>query len=184
MFVTLKLIPRMAPRMMIVKNNPNVFQWSIETGYKVESNEDVYPFRAIDSGRKSGLDLILTISEQDIVNNCDTLNQGFTVALSVPGEELKQSQTFLRLPLLEHVRVSIKPKLITTSKGLFNYDPSQRQCFYDSEHQLRFYKNYSRSNCEMECLSIYTENKCGCVKMFMPSKLCSELKIIHKFNIC
>lgn len=34
--------------------------------------------------------------------------------------------------------------------------------------KLRFYKNYTQANCEMECLSNYTKNECGCVKFSMP----------------
>lgn len=153
----------------MVKNNPNSSSWSLKNGYKIESNKDKYPMNSNDFGQRKGFNLILTIPEEDIEGVCNMF-QGFTIILSVPGDEQK-SREIIHLPLFEYVRVSIKPKLITTSDGLRNYWPNQRKCFYDSEQPLHFYKNYSQNNCEMECLAYHMENTCNCVTFSMPSKL-------------
>lgn len=88
----------------------------------------------------------------------------------MPGEELKISEQSIRVPLWENTQISIKPNMITTSEGLRKYPHDQRQCFFSSERQLRFYRNYTQNNCEAECLSNYTKIECGCVVFSMPSK--------------
>lgn len=45
----------------------------------------------------------------------------------------------------------------------------RRQCFFDTERQLRFFKIYTQRNCELECLANFTVKTCGCAKFSMPS---------------
>lgn len=63
---------------------------------------------------------------------------------------------YLRVPIFEEAEISVIPKLIYTSKQLRGYSPEQRKCFFNSERKLRFYKIFSRNNCEWECLSKYS----------------------------
>lgn len=44
----------------------------------------------------------------------------------------------------------------------------RRQCYFQDERYLRYFKVYTQSNCELECLTNYTLHKCGCVKFYMP----------------
>jgi hypothetical protein len=52
--------------------------------------------------------------------------------------------------------VSVKPNMITTSDGLIGYAPNRRQCYFNDERQLKFFKVYTQSNCELECLANFT----------------------------
>lgn len=82
---------------------------------------------------------------------------------------------------------------MVTSSGLRDYyTPQVRGCYFRSERQLRFFKLYSQKKCEMECLSNFTRDECGCVQFYMPRKLnlvmkCFQgrkaLKIIHQIWI-
>lgn len=71
--------------------------------------------------------------------------------------------------------------MTTTSEGLRYYEPKQRKCFYQTERKLSFYKTYTRSNCERECLANLTKQMCGCVSFAMPrdkdTKICGAAKI-------
>lgn len=84
--------------------------------------------------------------------------------------------------------ITVKPHMITTSHALKNLSPekylikifkiiflncfiSRRQCFFNKERALRFYKVYSQKNCEMECIANFTFAKCGCVKFSMPRNI-------------
>lgn len=96
---------------------------------------------------------------------------------------------------------------MTTSNGLLKYNPNRffvlslwtnietsdnkfrfsnhyyrRQCFFNSERYLRFFKHYTQHNCELECLANYTMKTCGCVKFSMPrdknAPICSAKKIV------
>lgn len=46
----------------------------------------------------------------------------------------------------------------------------------NDEKQLKYLQSYSRSNCEIECMSMLTLRKCDCVQFFMPrdqdTKIC------------
>lgn len=74
--------------------------------------------------------------------------------------------------------VSVKPNMITTSEGLADYAPERRQCYFNDERYLKFFKVYTQSNCELECLANFTLNRCNCVKFSMPrdkdTRICTQ----------
>lgn len=94
----------------------------------------------------------------------------------MPGQSLKITRHFLRVPLFEEAEILIKPTLTYTSGDLRSYTPKQRQCFFNSDRRLRFYKIYSKNNCESECLANFTNQECGCVKFSQPSNYLNELE--------
>lgn len=49
-----------------------------------------------------------------------------------------------------------------------NFPPESRNCYYEDERKLKFFKMYAQSHCEFECLANYTLKKCGCVRFSMP----------------
>ena len=82
--------------------------------------------------------------------------QGFKILLHTPGEIPRVSKQYFRVPLNQEVVVSVKPNMITTSEGLIGYAPNRRQCYFNDERQLKFFKVYTQSNCELECLANFT----------------------------
>lgn len=44
----------------------------------------------------------------------------------------------------------------------------RRGCLFSYERYLKFFKIYTKSNCEVECITNYTLSECGCVKFHMP----------------
>lgn len=64
----------------------------------------------------------------------------------------------------------LKPNLLRTNNALRTYDPIGRQCYYETERYLRFFRVYTQRNCEMECITNYTVTKCGCSAFYLPSK--------------
>lgn len=67
------------------------------------------------------------------------------------------------------VLFTLSPMLVITSPDIQKYSLDWRQCFFNSERSLRFYKQYTQRNCEMECMSNFTLAECGCVEFSMPS---------------
>lgn len=162
---------RMSGDMMTVTDNKNATNWNLEDGYDVANvDPETYPFRVFGAGARAGLFALLRLYEQDLEYLCRGPVQGFKILLHTPGEVPQVSKHYFRVPLLQEVLVSVKPNMITTSEGLRHYEPNRRQCFFDSERQLRFFKVYTQRNCELECLSNFTKIECGCVKFSMPSK--------------
>lgn len=52
-------------------------------------------------------------------------------------------------------------------KDLESWTPEQRNCFMAGEKKLKFFKIYTKNNCEHECLSKASLNACGCVPFYM-----------------
>lgn len=167
------LFYRMAPGMMTVKDNPNVSRWSFDFGYK-DRKDDEYPMRTTN---KILFNPVLTFQRhiENIEYHCKATVQGIKLILSMPGDSLKISHNNYRLPLSKYNLIKFNVKLTTTSEGLRRYPPNKRQCFYDSERRLRFFRNYTQNNCETECLANFTKVECGCVKFSMPSKCCVSI---------
>lgn len=161
----------MAPEMMIVKSVPRVLHWNSEESYDDEVYENEYPIRLFNAKHGGALNLYLTLFERDLEYLCRGTVQGFKIFLNMPGQTLKMARHFLRVPLSKQAQILIKPTFTYTLDDLRNYSPSQRQCFFNSERKLRFYKIYTQNNCESECLSNFTIHECGCVKFSMPSKV-------------
>ncbi|EDW34295.1 GL21653 [Drosophila persimilis] len=155
--------------------------WSLETGYDVESDVVTYPARVLSAGARSGIFLALQSFKQEVDYACRGPVQGFKVLLHAPDDVPQVSKQFVRIPMGKEVLIAVKPSMITTSSGIAEYHPLRRQCFLSHERALRFFKIYTESNCQLECLANFTLTKCGCVKFSMPRNMdmpvCGEDKI-------
>lgn len=160
----------MAPIMLGSGENPQISHWSLQDGYDDDFSERAYPIRVFNARQDAGLVIFLQVFERDLEFLCRGPIQGFKIILTTPGDMLKMSRHTFRVPLLEQGEISIKPRLVRTSEELRKYSPNQRQCFFDFERRLRFFKCYAQHNCEAECLSNFTVKQCGCVKFSSPSK--------------
>ncbi|TMW52550.1 hypothetical protein DOY81_002375 [Sarcophaga bullata] len=142
--------------------------WNVEDGYSTNTEAETYPHRVLGPGAKAGLDLLLNGIVKDFDNLCRGPVQGFKILLNTPGEVAQVSKQYFRIPFGQEVLIAIKPKIITTSDGLKHYEPNRRQCYFQHERDLRYFQIYTQNNCELECLSNFTMNRCGCVKFSMP----------------
>ncbi|XP_031632054.1 pickpocket protein 28-like [Contarinia nasturtii] len=140
----------MAPEMMTITNNENVTRWSLDSGYKKGLRKKQYPRRMFNAKQGAALMVGLRLSTDDISYFCSGLIQGFKVTLTMPGDTRKSSSRYFQVLTSEQSEILIKPKMIRTSNKLHRYYPSQRQCFFNSERQLHFFKMYTQNNCEAE----------------------------------
>ncbi|XP_037944286.1 pickpocket protein 28-like [Teleopsis dalmanni] len=155
--------------------------WSLQNGYDTDSGFKTYPARVLGAGARAGIFIALQSFKQETDYYCRGPIQGFKVLLHSPDDVPHVSKDFVRIPTGKEVLIAVKPNMITTSIGIDDYHPLRRQCFLHNERQLRFFKIYTQSNCELECLANFTLEKCGCVKFSMPRSLytpvCNEDKI-------
>lgn len=86
-----------------------------------------------------------------------------------------------RIPLNQSVIAAVMPNMITTSSAVKNYSSERRKCYFSSERQLKYFKAYNQQNCQIECITNYTLNKCGCVDFYTPSKVTNlnDLRAVH-----
>lgn len=155
------------------KDQNLTLQWTLEHGFdqSVPTDNFTYPYRTFLAGFGVKAHLMATKAE-DVDSLCRYPYQGYKLLLHAPNEVPNFARHFqnIRVPLEKDVTVAVTPSLVTTSDGLRNYNPQRRQCYYNSERYLRYFKHYTQSNCEVECLTNFTLNYCQCVKFSMPRK--------------
>lgn len=79
-------------------------------------------------------------------------------------------QQYFRVPLDQSVVAGIQPSMMKTSDDVKRYEAHKRECYFPEERYLRYYQYYTQMNCQLECLTNYTKDTCGCVNFFMPRK--------------
>lgn len=148
--------------------------WNAKYDYgKGLHQSDEYPLRVF--GASDGLFVHLRAYDKDMDNLCRYAVQGYKLLLHTSGEIPQISKYFYRIPLNHEVILSVKPILMTTSDTLGHYRPERRKCFLETERQLLFFKVYSQRNCELECATNNTLNRCGCVSFEMPSNIYMDI---------
>jgi len=90
------------------------------------------------------------------------------VLLHSPADFPNVKDQYFRVPLNRDVIVGIRPRLMFTSDRLRGYPPEKRQCYFATERLLLHFNIYTQMNCELECYTNYTLQKCGCVLYHMP----------------
>lgn len=61
------------------------------------------------------------------------------------------------------VDVNIIPEVLRPHKSLRNLEPQKRQCFFHDEKKLKYFTNYNKINCVIECFSDVAYENCGCL---------------------
>lgn len=61
------------------------------------------------------------------------------------------------------LEVFITASGIKADESLKTLNPSDRSCYFEGERKLAFFKIYTKHNCEIECFSNYSREKCNCV---------------------
>ena len=54
----------------------------------------------------------------------------------------------------------------------------RRKCYLNNEKDLKFFKHYTKNNCEQECLAEETLKACGCVQFYMISMSVSHVSSV------
>lgn len=171
----------MATEMFTITDNPNITHWDQEAGYTNDRIGNEYPLRNFNSKTFGGLIIYIRLLKCDMAYECRGPFHGFSLTLSSPEDMNGLSRRVIHVSPNEQTSVSIRPKLIFSSKKVGGYKPVERQCYKNDERHLRFFKFYCKHNCEMECLANFTEKLCGCVKFSMPrdkdTKICGSQNV-------
>lgn len=144
--------------------------WDPEKGFSDATDlRNMYPKRAILNGAKSALVVVLLTDREDINYACrDFSIQGMRVSLHNPASIPRLGQVFFSVGLDRLTTVAVLPTVTSTSDKIREYSPEKRGCFFDHERELKYFKYYSQSSCNIECWTNYTINECGCVAFHMP----------------
>lgn len=141
--------------------------WTPENGYTEKSNKSHYPRPVQGAGSNMGLTLML---DADVANYycSSTSSSGFKILLHSPAETPKMSNFAFSVATGQETKIVITPRISEASAMIRKIPMQQRQCIFEGESNLSFYKIYSKKNCEMECSSKTMKEKCGCTLYYMP----------------
>lgn len=145
--------------------------WNIEHGYSLNDDTMTYPRRALYAGAIFSLEGILTVYDEELDYSCGSSVQGFKIQISQPAGIPRVRQQHFRVPLDQVVIATISPEITTTSEAIKRYDPKKRNCYFPNEKSLQYFLNYTQMDCQIECKTNYTLEKCGCVDFYMPSEM-------------
>lgn len=122
------------------------------------ANDELTHFTASNAGLFGGLEITLKLQERDKDYLCRKGVTGFRIVLHPAVEMPQPSKHFVHVPLLQHVSVAVKPNIITTkSNVLHKYDEDAMRCIVNRANppKLKFFRNYTQRNCELDCLSTF-----------------------------
>ncbi|CAG9805271.1 unnamed protein product [Chironomus riparius] len=139
--------------------------WTLENGYSTE-NEEVWPVRA---ERKHFVSFnMLIYNRYGEAEFCRNKGGGLIFMLHLPNElpTLSHQKNFIAFN--DDKKVEITAKSFKTRHDLRHLKPRKRQCYYESERTLKFFKSYTKAHCDFECMTNHTLEACGCVKFSMP----------------
>jgi amiloride-sensitive sodium channel len=142
--------------------------WTLEDGYKTSSDE-IMPFRASrQNDFTSNLYVNVSKTEHGILNYCLNIGFGYKIFFHMPNEIPSIFNEQFLLPLHYAKKFTIAAKSFKTSKDLQKFKPVVRGCYFDGEKKLKYFKTYTKSHCDYECMTNITLDLCGCVKFSMP----------------
>jgi acid-sensing ion channel, other len=153
-------------------NHKSMDEWTLEAGYKDSSRYDVYPR----TGSKYPLSLGLEVYNRMNDGLCKGPIQGFKVYFHLPNEVPHISKHYYLVPYKQIVNILISPNVIITAPDLRRFSAEKRQCYFNDERYLQFFKYYTQNNCNFECVANKTIKMCGCMRFDMPSKLSYRCK--------
>ncbi|XP_031639663.1 pickpocket protein 28-like [Contarinia nasturtii] len=143
-------------------------QWNMEAGYsKFERDEKRYPLPGVGSGNELGLSLILKTQLDDYFC-ASTKSYGFKVLLHSPNELPKVAQYGIAVPTNYESRIAIMLTISEASHSIRKTPIPIRQCIFEDESELEYYRTYSDRNCESECETKLLLKHCKCVMYYQP----------------
>jgi hypothetical protein len=64
--------------------------------------------------------------------------------------------------------ILIIPDITQTDDSLKSTPPNIRNCFFEDERKLKYFKAYTKAACELECKSYLIYDYCNCIPFFLP----------------
>jgi len=78
--------------------------------------------------------------------------------------------------------VLITAIITKADESLHALSPQERQCFFEGEIKLQYFKLYSKRACEAECLTKLAYDKCNCVPFNYPRNKSMNLCDAYMWN--
>ncbi|CAG9799850.1 unnamed protein product [Chironomus riparius] len=135
--------------------------WSLEKGYAT-NNELIKPLRAT-----KRLEIFIRTREQ-FNDEFDLCTFEYKLLFHLPNEVPSSFDLSTNIEFDSDIAISLNAVILKHDETLKQFSPEQRGCYFEAEKKLKFFKSYTKNNCEHECMINYTLSKCNCVEFSMP----------------
>ncbi|XP_075236474.1 pickpocket protein 28-like [Lycorma delicatula] len=136
--------------------------WHPQEGYRVTNHSKIkYPRTVNKPGGKDGLSIELFANESEWQYECAGSHRGFWLLLTT-AYELPQQDTSIayHIAMNKFTQINAKPTTINTDLALYSLSSTERQCYFQNENQLKFYRYYTHQNCDDECRFGFLLKRC------------------------
>jgi hypothetical protein len=101
-------------------------------------------------------------------NFCSNIGYGVKAIFHHPNEFPTNIHESQYLNLGSTLRSFVSGISYKTNENLRKFKPNIRNCYFENERELKFFTNYTKNNCDFECMTNFTLKTCGCVHFSMP----------------
>jgi amiloride-sensitive sodium channel len=140
-------------------------EWNLEKGFVEGHQDDVVPIVA---QKSVSIGFQLYVQKKNLENSCSKFKGSFNYFYHLPNEIPTTMHPKQFIQLNQKMLVTLTATAYKTSEELRKLKPEARGCYFEGERTLKFFKSYTKHNCDFECVTNYTLRKCGCVKFSMP----------------
>ncbi|XP_060876363.1 pickpocket protein 28-like isoform X1 [Metopolophium dirhodum] len=151
---------------IIAKKNQTT--WTPETGYSRNATPFDVPWRVTGDTVDNAVRLIFDLTNENLGDHCPKRESGLTLIVHSPADVPVGIQPTAYVTGSSMLSVALSLNIIRTSHKIKKWTPKLRNCYYQHEKKLKFFKIYTLHNCEMECRANNTFNVCGCNAYFQP----------------
>ena len=119
-------------------------------------------------GRRNGLRLTLDLHSNSVsFGTLDQEYEAFNVFIGQPAEFPMMKERGLQVEAGREHFIELSAVVVSTN-DIKDIAPDARNCFFDDEGDLEFYKSYTFSNCRLECAIKKSEEIFNCVPWNLP----------------
>lgn len=117
----------------------NASKWCPEDGYDNVDDTEIYPYRAFGLGRRESFRIMLKVLNRDIDYLCGSGFNGYKITFHLPNELPPMWKKRYHVSAEQAGFFLVAAKLVLTSPALRNYAPAVRQCYFNTERNLRYF---------------------------------------------
>lgn len=133
--------------------------------YRTGSSNSTLPWKT----KSKFIGLTMQHSPNESINNFQPLH-GSRIIIHNTDEFPFRSGQHLHHRTSEIIYIEYTPTMDIIDDALKLWKPEKRNCLMEHEKELKYFKIYTRINCEHECLSEAILQQCNCVPFYMISK--------------
>lgn len=147
---------------LILRKIPTI--WTLEKGYNSKVTTQI-PYRC---SRAQSYQFIMKINNEELNDLCHTLKSSFIIIFHLPNEIPTRFHQAESIRFDRELILKLSAKTSKANRELKRLKPEYRGCFFRGERTLKYFKTYTKTLCDLECLSNYSLSSCGCVHFSYP----------------